>query len=333
MAALIDPTRMHGDSVGVHSLAELLRFGADFFRSDRPADPALGHAFRALMQEYVEWCQRQNSGTDVVGRPKPPVISAALHRSAFAEYKRVLGVDIATHQGNFDFDEYDDTPFVIIKATEGGRDSDGNGYRDPRFHDSEKYGKGNRTKAIEAGKIWSAYHFARVSRRTSSGATGIEKDGINEAQWLLDNYGREVLPGMLPPCLDIEWDKRATKAKITSHEIIAFCEAFVGTIKDELGIWPMVYTGPNFWKFRLRKTLVLSQCPLWMVSGYTGRHARPRKGIEGWDWVIHQYTNKRRRPDKAGSGVDGNYFRGKMAELRAMASIPENAVSDQALVA
>ena len=319
---------MHGDKVAAHSVAELLRFAFGFFSSNTPSSPPLGHSFRGLIQEYVAWAQQQQA-KGIISPVGPPRINAALHKNAFADYKDVLGVDIARHQGDFDFDKYDDTPFVIIKATEGGKSRSGDGYVDPRFHDSKKYGKGNRNKAIEAGKIWSAYHFARVSEKTSGGAKGFEKDGINEALWFLDNYGREVLPGMLAPVLDIEWDKRATKAGVTSREIVTFCEAFVGTIKDELGMWPMVYTGPNFWKYRLRKTLVLSQCPLWMVAGYTGRYARPSRPIPGWDWIIHQYTNKRPRPDKKGSGIDGNYFRGTMAELRSMASIPENAVADE----
>lgn len=321
-ADLIEHPQMHGDRIAVHSLAELIRFGLGFFTSDKPSSPPLGNVFRGLMKEYVEWCQAQ-------AQDAPPTIPSALHRVAFGDYKQVLGTDVSTHQGPFDFEAYlDDTPFTIIKSTEGGRDKDGNGYTDPRFEE-------NKTKAIAAGKIWSAYHFARVSEKSFSNEAGVEKDGINEAQWLLDHYGREVKPGMLPPVLDIEWDKRATKAGITSKQVVAFCEAFVGTIKDELGIWPMVYTGPNFWKYRLRKTLVLSQCPLWIVSGYTGKYDQPRKEIPGWDWVIHQYTNKRPRldgrPPGTSGGVDSNYFRGTMAELRAMASIPENAVPDQPL--
>jgi len=311
---------MHGDKVPVFSFMELVtRFLALFWSSASEEKPK-GKATQDLHRENREWCNPPAQD------PEPEEDVVRLHPklwdNAFTERDVVLGYDVSSHQGPVDHEKFDDYPFVIIKATEGGKSKDGEGFVDPRFEE-------NKRKLLAAGKIWSAYHFARVSHKSFAGEEGIEADARNEAEWFLDHYGRKIEPGMLPPVLDIEWDKRATAAGVTSKKVVRFCEVFVEYIKDELGVWPIVYTGPNFWRFRLRKTLSLSQCPLWIVSGYTNKHEEPAKEIPGWDWVIHQHTNKEPRPDGKPPGtsgrMDANFFRGSMADLRAMAYIPENA--------
>jgi len=314
---------MHGDKVPVFSFADLIARILGFF-SNPPRDGApKGKPTEELHIENTKWT---NEGAELPEpkAPEPEVLRLAhkLWETAFTERDDVLGYDVAKHQGPVDHERMVDFPFVILKATEGGKDKKGEGYADPRFAE-------NKEKAIAAGKIWSAYHFARVSLKNSDGEKGFAEDGRNEAEWFLDHYGREILPGMLPPVLDIEWDDRATKAGVKANDVVVFCEAFIQYIKDELGVWPIVYTGPNFWKYRLAKTMSLSQCPLWIVSGYKGIYEEPTGEIPGWDWVIHQHANNEPRPDGRPPGtsgeMDANYFRGSMADLRAMASIPENA--------
>jgi len=311
---------MHGDRVPVLSFADLVARILGFFSNDKPDGPPKGKATQDLHKENAEWTNK--SDAPKVPRLAPVCLTPKLWDTAFGEHDNILGYDVAKHQGPVDHEKMVDYPFVFLKATEGGKDKEGNGYVDPRFQE-------NKAKVIASGKIWSAYHFARVSLKNSDGKKGFAEDGRNEAEWFLDHYGRKIEPGMLPPVLDIEWDKRADKAGVKAKDVVVFCEAFVQHIKDELGVWPIVYTGPNFWKYKLAKTMTLSMCPLWIVAGYKGITDEPSKEIPGWDWVIHQHSNSTPRPDGKPPGtsghMDANYFRGSMADLRAMASIPENA--------
>jgi lysozyme len=311
---------MHGDKVPVFSFADLIARILGLFSSDSPDDPPKGKVVKDLHEENAKWTNEPDAPK--VPRKEPVRLASKLWDTAFGSYKDLLGYDVAKHQGPVDHEKFEDYPFVFLKATEGGKDEKGEGYVDPRFAE-------NKEKVIAAGKIWSAYHFARVSLKNSDGEEGFAEDGRNEAEWFLDHYGREILPGMMPPVLDIEWDKRADKAGVKAKDVVVFCEAFVQYIKDELGVWPIVYTGPNFWKYKLAKTMTLSQCPLWIVAGYKGITDQPSKEIPGWDWVIHQHSNSTVRPDGKPPGtsgkMDANYFRGSLADLRAMASIPEDA--------
>jgi hypothetical protein len=78
----------------------------------------------------------------------------------------------------------------------------------------------------------------------------------------------------------------------------------------------------------------LSKCPLWIVTGYANNfEVTKKKEIPGWDWFLHQHTNKAKRPDAPGKGVDANYFRGSLRDLRAMAGISEHAIADVPRVA
>jgi len=318
---------MHGDKVPVFSFADFIARLLGLFSGNIPDGPPKGKTVPNLHKENAVWTNKPDAPK--VPRKEPVRLAPKLWDTAFGSYKALLGYDVANHQGSVDHEKFSEYPFVFLKATEGGKDENGRGYVDPRFEE-------NKEKCLAAGKIWSAYHFARVSLKNSDGERGFAADGRNEAEWLLDHYGREIQPGMLPPVLDIEWDKRADKAGVTPKEVVIFCEAFVQHIKDELGVWPIVYTGPNFWKYKLAKTMTLSQCPLWIVSGYKGVTDEPSKEIPGWEWVIHQHSNNTPRPDGKPPGtsglMDANFFRGSLADLRAMASIPESALKRDLIV-
>jgi len=328
-----DPTVMHGDVVPAFSVSETLaRLVNRWLGAARDGSPS--RSCPDLFQDFNLWTNPLLKSTDET--PVEPIkldgpkINSALHRNAFRtdlretlglEDEVVLGYDVSTHQGPVDHAAFREAGYTIgiAKATEGGRDKRGRGFADKRFAE-------NWESMRKEGMIRTAYHFARVSEKTSDGYRGFERDAVNEAEWFLENYGQKILPGMLPPVLDIEWDKRATEAGVTADEVVAFCIAFVQTIRDKLGVWPIVYTGPNFWRYRLHRTLSLSKCPLWIVTGYGNNfEVADKKEIDGWDWFLHQHTNKAKRPDAPGKGVDANFFRGGLAQMRAMASIPETA--------
>jgi len=330
-----DLVGMHGDVVPAYSAWEWLsRLFVRFLGPQNDAEPSLSTP--ELMEEFRDWTVERTtppapSDPDVtpVEAPSFP-ISQALYDNAFrTDLREVLGLDrevvlaydVSVHQGAVDHRAFREAGYTmgICKATEGGSTSSGKGFLDKRF-------KENWAAMEREGLIRTAYHFARVSRKASDGGKGIGHDAENEALWFLDAYGDEVKPGMLPPVLDIEWDRKATAANITADEVLEFCVAFVETVKSSLGVTPIVYTGPNFWRYRLKRSLKLAKCPLWIVAGYTNRfEVSKKKEIEGWDWFLHQHTNKAKRPDGGKGGIDANYFRGSLADLRRMAGIPDNA--------
>lgn len=325
---------MHGDETPTYGVADWFSRVLLVALAWRLAPACRGLPFDEMVGRYRADANPQPwSGDETPTDPvtvKPQEIPAVLHGNAFRkdlketlglDREAVLGYDVSAHQGLVDHASFRDAGYMIgiAKATEGGGHA-GKGYVDKRFAE-------NWLALEREGLVRTCYHFARASERSSAGSKGFEKDGENEALWLLEHYGSTVKPGMLPPVLDIEWDKRASAAKVRATDVEEFCVAFVNTVHVKLGVWPLVYTGPNFWKYRLRKSMALSDCPLWLVTGYPNTfEPSKKKQIPGWDWFLHQHTNKAKRPDVPGRTVDANYFRGSPADLRAMAGISEDAV-------
>jgi lysozyme len=247
-------------------------------------------------------------------------LSDKLWETVNAHRTQVHGPDVSHHQGMVDWSVIHGAgaSFAFCKATEGY------GYRDSRF-------KENWAGMKEAGLIRGAYHFARanVSNPNASPAkrlTSIRADAYREAKWFCETvYPNESMPapGDLPLCLDIEWDSRCNA---TPSEIVAYCVEFTKVVEARTGRKPIVYTGPNFWKYKLDKSLELSDCHLWLVSGYKGKPGSPRKVIYGWDWTFDQYTNRKPRPDRSEGFMDWNVFRGTLSDLADMAGIPCDAL-------
>ena len=207
------------------------------------------------------------------------------------------GVDVSKWQGKVAWKEVAvyGIQFAICKATEGV------GYRDPRFKDNWK-------GIADTDMYRSAYHFARVSRSPT-----ILQDSRDEADSFLEAIG-ELGERDLPPVLDIEWDKRAKGIK--PPEIIAWCLEFLNRVEDATGRTPMVYTGRNFWRWKLARTAELARFPLWQVQ-YSKKRKKPRE-IEGWPATIWQWSHTERVPGIRGK-VDANRFLGTELELDRLA--------------
>lgn len=213
-----------------------------------------------------------------------------------------VGLDVAKHQSDVNWSAvrnagYD---FTYIKASEG------RGYTDPKF-------KRNWLAAREVGLLVGAFHYARVSRSPT-----IEADAKIEAKWFSDLVAAQ--PGadslMLPPMLDIEWDKDADKV-IKGQEVIEWCVIFTKTVAELLGRTPGIYTGSNFWKWRLLRTTRLSALPLWQVH-YTSEKS-PRK-IPGWPWTFWQWSHTMPLPGSGKTKVDADRYNGTLEQLRELAT-------------
>ncbi len=173
---------------------------------------------------------------------------------------------------------------VLHKATEGEH------FRDPLYTE-------RRAKALAAGMLWGAYHFARPG------------DMGNQASTFLSAAGAGQGTGYTRYALDYEDPKLA----------LWQAEAFLGIIHTATGQRPWLYSG-----FLVREQTdrsdpgrVLSQYPLWLAE-YSAAAKVPRP----WqNWTLWQRSGDGEGPgphDVPGIGMrqDVNYFDGSDDELR-----------------
>ncbi len=210
----------------------------------------------------------------------------------------VTGIDVSKWQGKVDWKKVAAAghKFAFIKATEGV------GFVDPRFHENWK-------ACQAAGMIRGAYHFARVSRP-------IDMDAVAEAEHFSTTVGK-LGPGDLPLVLDIEWDKRAKGIK--PKEIVRWCGNFLETVHRLSKKKPIVYTGRNFWRWKLAKTQALSSYVLWQV--YYSSKAKAPLSIDGWPATFWQWSHKRPVSGVKTKKVDENRFLGTHARLKKFAGL------------
>lgn len=189
-----------------------------------------------------------------------------------------LGIDVSHHQGRVDWAKVAQScAFAFCKASEGV------GWMDPDF-------ERNYAAIREAGLVRGAYHFARVSRKGGQSVSGIVRDAEAEADWFLDVIG-EDRARTLPAVLDLEWDDRAKG--IPPEQIIAWALAWLERVERATESIPILYTGRNYWRFKLGQTNAFHRYHLWLAQ-YKANNAGtgPRYTISGWPWQFWQYTSK-----------------------------------------
>lgn len=205
----------------------------------------------------------------------------------------ITGIDVSHHKGKVDWSLVRDEGhnFMFAKSTEGvGFDDDLCGQ--------------NVKAAKQAGLITGVYHFATVP------PGNVYEDAKLEVDWALKYYRKRIDNIDLPMVLDIErTDGRKAK------DVLAFTLAWVDEWRRRTGHLPIVYTGPNFWRYSLMKTSKLRQCTLWMAS-YSSA-PEPKKTIAGWPWTFWQHTGKGRCAGVGGGkkNVDLNRFAGTLQDL------------------
>jgi lysozyme len=223
----------------------------------------------------------------------------------------VTGIDVSPYQPRIDWRAVAGAghAFAYCKATEG------NGWVSSRYRDQ-------RAGARLAGLVTGAYHFARWETAGDPAA-----DARDEAAHFFDVVGA-LEPGDLPPALDLEW---ITGQKRPALQLVVWARAFVEEVERLFGAWPIIYTGPSFWRYCLlpagRPALDLTSWPLW-VADYTptGGKPDPMKDAASWKWTFWQFTGHGRCPgitDAHGALVDCdiNRFNGTLAELRVLAGL------------
>ena len=149
---------------------------------------------------------------------------------------------------------------VVHKATQGLQ------YVDPTY-------VSRRTAAMAAGLWWGAYHF------------GTGDDPVAQAAHFLSTVqpdGKTLL------VLDLERNSNGPSMNRLQ------AEAFVTTVQQKLGRWPMLYTGSWYLNEIMTSSqqTPLSNCPLWIASYQT----TPALPAQWKSWTIWQYTDGQHGP-------------------------------------
>jgi lysozyme len=180
----------------------------------------------------------------------------------------VEGIDVSQYQRAIDWMQVaaGGKRFAIMRATLGQT------YLDPMY-------AANHAGARAAGLQVTAYHFA-----TPSSSPG---DAILEADWFVQNAA--LLPGDLVPALDIE-----QAGGLAVADLQAWVGAWLGEVYTRLGVRPMIYTSPNFWKNAMGNTTMFADMGysvLWVAHWFVASPSVPANNWSGRGWTFWQYDN------------------------------------------
>lgn len=200
----------------------------------------------------------------------------------------LLGIDVSHWQGKIHWGKIPSNhyAFCFMKATEGGT------YTDPRFRDNWLAIRKDAPNMYRG-----AYHFARP-------------DSIHPAARQAAHFYEQVGPlgdRDLPPVLDLE-----KYTDLDPPEVVEWAIEWLQAARKLFDRVPILYMGPNFWRYELGRTERISKYPLWEVN-YT-RRASPLAMPPWKTWTFWQYTNEGRIQGIEGE-VDVNRFNGNHADL------------------
>jgi GH25 family lysozyme M1 (1,4-beta-N-acetylmuramidase) len=213
------------------------------------------------------------------------------------------GIDVSHWQGQIGWVQvagaaYD---FAFAKATEG-----------TTFTDATY--PVNRSGAGAAGMRIGAYHFARP---TGSSDAAVAASAIAQA----DAFVAFAQPrrGDLLPVLDLEKNGGLSATRLT-----AWTQAWLGEVFARLGVNPIIYASPSFWKTSAGDTPVfaLAGNRLW-IAHWTkaGLPTLPGAGWGGLGWTFWQWTDCSKVPGIVGC-VDGDRLNGTNVAAATMPAYP-----------
>ncbi|MCC7111994.1 MAG: SH3 domain-containing protein [Deltaproteobacteria bacterium] len=197
----------------------------------------------------------------------------------------VKGIDVSYWQSNVDWARVadDGVKFAFIRV------SDGLGHVDSKF-------ERNWAGAKDNGILRGAYQFFRSNQ-----------DPIAQADLLIEKVGT-LEPGDLPPVIDVE-----SKDGQSSATIARKVGQWLDRVEAALGVRPIVYTGPYFWRDQVAGA-DFDQYPLWIAHYGTSCPYVPPTWTE---WTFHQHSSSGRVRGISGN-VDMNVFNGTVNELLAL---------------
>lgn len=208
----------------------------------------------------------------------PPAI-AACPRGATTR-----GIDVSYHQDAIHWARVRraGVHFAFVRASDGG------GFPDPRF-------AANWAGARKAGVLRGAYQYFRP-----------DEDPGGQADLLIAMLGGDR--GELPPVIDVETAGTRSPAQLARAVV-----RWVERVRARLGVEPIVYTGPDFWRDH-GGAADLSRQPLWLAHYTTGCPLVPPRWTA---WTFWQYSERGRVPGISGP-VDLDLFAGGREELDAL---------------
>jgi lysozyme len=143
------------------------------------------------------------------------------------------------------------------------RVADGSTFPDPRFDE-------NWAGAQKVGILRGAYQYFRPDESATAQADVV----IRALQ-----HDR----GELPPVIDVEYDAGMSPARLA--RAIA---AWIVRVRERVGVEPIIYTGPDFWKTKVGGADLTSQ-PLWLAHYTT---VCPTVPAPWTAWTFWQHTDK-----------------------------------------
>jgi len=165
------------------------------------------------------------------------------------------------------------------------RVSDGTSTIDPAF-------RRNWSHARPTGILRGAYQYFRP-----------DQDAREQADVLIRAIRRD--PGELPPVIDVE-----TTGGKSRRQIVRGIRTWIARVRVELGVEPIVYTGPDFW-IELGAPDATSQA-LWLAHYIDACPLVPPR----WRaWTFWQHSDRGRVPGITGP-VDLDVFAGTFTELQ-----------------
>ncbi len=196
----------------------------------------------------------------------------------------IHGIDVSKYQDIIDWNGVKDMKvgdiemsFAFIKATEG-------------LANEDAYFKRNWEKARDAGLARGAYHFFLAT-----------KSGKAQAENFINSV--ELLPGDLPPVLDIEQTYGVPVEKLRER-----AREWLEIIQNYYHVIPLIYTNVDFYKQYLKADF--DGYPLW-VAHYLQKQ---RPNISR-DWSFWQHSEAG-RVNGIQTKVDFDVFNGDSVEFR-----------------
>ncbi len=197
----------------------------------------------------------------------------------------IHGIDVSHHNGTINWQMVKNVNvsgikigFAFIKATQG------NNFVDHQFENNWQ-----QTKKVNITR--GAYHYFTENC-----------SGIEQAAHFIKTVGA-ILPGDLPPVLDIEENKIWNKAEL-NKQALDFLEA----LEKHYNVKPILYTYASFFQEKMDEGF--NAYPLW-IAHYNEKHA---PNINR-NWIIWQH-NEHGTVSGINEDVDFNAFKGDWNKFR-----------------
>ncbi|MBS1122044.1 MAG: Lyzozyme (1,4-beta-N-acetylmuramidase) [Deltaproteobacteria bacterium] len=193
----------------------------------------------------------------------------------------VPGIDVSYYQDTIDWKQVRraGVRFAFIRV------SDGTTVPDSLF--AQNWGAARR-----AGVLRGAYQYFRPDQSATA-----------QADLVIAAVKRDR--GELPPVIDVETDGGRSPAQLAQR-----VEIWVTRVRSALGVEPIIYTGPEFWRDKAGGADLTTQ-PLW-VAHYTARC--PTTPAPWTAWTFWQYSDRGTVPGIT-RPVDLDVFAGSLTDL------------------